>query len=374
MQKRLLLNIVLLLLMLIGYGMTVPENVKTLETGSPAPYFNLPGIDDKTYTLDDFKSSDILVIIFTCNHCPTAQAYEDRIIKLVDDYKNKNVAFVAISPNDPKAVRLDELGYADLSDDLKSMKLRALEKNFNFPYLYDGETQKVSMLYGPVSTPHVFIFDKDRLLRYTGRIDNSEKIALVKTKDTRNALDALLAGQPVPVEKTKTFGCSIKWYDKRDNVKKAFEEWAKEKVSLQDIDLDGIKKLVENNTDYLLFLNVWATWCGPCVAEFPELVEMNRMYRNREFKLVTLSVDEPAKKEKALTFLLGKEASMTNYISISEDIYKIIDIIDEEWQGAIPYTLLIAPKGNVLYRHAGMITNPLEVKREIVNYLGRVYK
>jgi len=374
MQKRLLLNIVLLLLMLIGYGMTVPENVKTLETGSPAPYFNLPDIDDKTYTLDDFKSSDILVIIFTCNHCPTAQAYEDRIIKLVDDYKNKNVAFVAISPNDPKAVRLDELGYADLSDDLKSMKLRALEKNFNFPYLYDGETQKVSMLYGPVSTPHVFIFDKDRLLRYTGRIDNSEKIALVKTKDTRNALDALLAGQPVPVEKTKTFGCSIKWYDKRDNVKKAFEEWAKEKVSLQDIDLDGIKKLVENNTDYLLFLNVWATWCGPCVAEFPELVEMNRMYRNREFKLVTLSVDEPAKKEKALTFLLGKEASMTNYISISEDIYKIIDIIDEEWQGAIPYTLLIAPKGNVLYRHAGMITNPLEVKREIVNYLGRVYK
>ncbi|MBN2412676.1 redoxin domain-containing protein [candidate division KSB1 bacterium] len=364
----------LLTIILTGNGMTIPLNVKKLEIGSPAPNFNLPGVDDKNYTLENFKDADILVVIFTCNHCPTAQAYENRIIELVDDYKNKNVALVAISPNDPKAVRLDELGYTDLSDDLESMKIRAREHNFNFPYLYDGENQKVSMMYGPVSTPHVFIFDKGRLLRYTGRIDDSERINRIKTNDTRNALNALLKGLPVPVERTKTFGCSVKWSDKRDSVRKAFEDWAKEDVILEDIDLEGIKKLVKNDTENLLLLNMWATWCGPCVVEFPVLVEMNRMYRNREFKLVTLSVDDPSIKSKVLTFLKDKQASMTNYISTSDDIYKIIEIVDKEWQGSIPHTILIAPGGKIIYRHIGMIDDPLEVKKEIVNYLGRVYK
>ncbi len=364
----------LMTIILTGTGMTIPVNVKTLKIGSPAPYFDLPGIDDKNYTLENFKEADLLVIIFTCNHCPTAQAYENRIIKLVDDYKNKNVAFVAISPNDPKAVRLDELGYTDLSDDLESMKIRAREHSFNFPYLYDGENQKVSMMYGPVSTPHVFIFDKERLLRYTGRIDDSERINRVTTGDTRNALDALLSGQPVPVERTKTFGCSIKWSDKREGARKAFEDWAKENVILENIDPAGIKNLVKNDTDNLLFLNVWASWCGPCVAEFPALVEMNRMYRNREFKLVTFSVDDTSKRTKVLAFLKDKQASMTNYISTSDDIYKIIEIVDKDWQGGIPHTLLIAPGGKIIYRHVGMIDEPLEVKKEIVEYLGRVYK
>jgi len=367
-------TIVLFTLIFTGTGMTIPENVKTLAIGSPAPFFNLPGVDDKNYTLDSFKHADILVIFFTCNHCPTAQAYEQRIINLVDDYKVKNVAFAAISPNDPLAVRLDELGYSDLNDDLKAMKIRARESRFNFPYLYDGENQKVSMQYGPVSTPHVFIFDGERKLRYTGRIDDSERIKRVTISDTRNALDALLAGQPVPVAKTKTFGCSIKWGDKRDNVQQAFEQWREEQVTLNSLDLDGIKKLVKNESDYLLFLNVWASWCGPCVVEFPELVEMNRMYRNRDFKMVTLSVDEPSKDVKVLSFLKDKQASMTNYISSSEDIYKLIEIVDKKWQGSIPYTLLIAPGGKILYRHVGMMSDTFRTKKEIVNYLGRVYK
>ncbi|HPG41436.1 MAG TPA: redoxin family protein [bacterium] len=364
----------MVMFLFIGYNQLLPAEIKTLEIGSLAPAFNLPGVDGRNYSLQDFESADILVVIFTCNHCPTAQAYEDRIIDLVNDYKNNNVAFVAISPNDPLAVRLDELGYTDLSDDLAAMKLRAAAGNFNFPYLYDGETQRVSMAYGPVSTPHVFIFDKQRLLRYSGRIDDSEKVGQAKIHDTRNALEALLVGQPVPVETTKTFGCSIKWADKRDNVQEALAQWAQEPVTVTDITLDGIKKLVKNDTDDLLFLNVWATWCGPCVAEFPELVEINRMYRNRDFKMVTLSVDDSDKKQSVLNFLKKKQASTTNYISQSDDIYKIIDIVDSKWQGAIPYSLLIAPGGKIIYRHEGSITNPLTTKRAIVEYLGRVYK
>ena len=116
--------------------------------------------DGKTYSLSSFEKSDILVIVFTCNHCPTAQAYEDRIIQLTKDYASKNVSVVAIMPNDPSSINLDELGYTDMGDSFEEMKLRAKEKKFNFPYLYDGANEKVSLAYGPIATPHVFIFDK----------------------------------------------------------------------------------------------------------------------------------------------------------------------------------------------------------------------
>jgi hypothetical protein len=159
----------------------------TLEIGSPAPDFKLPGVDGKTYSLASFRDAEILVIVFTCNHCPTAQAYEDRIKQLATDFKEKKVALVAISSNDPLAVRLDELGYTDMSDGFDDMKIRAKDHHFNFPYLYDGENQKVSLAYGPVATPHVFIFDRRRKLQFAGRIDNSEKPERVTTHDSRDA-------------------------------------------------------------------------------------------------------------------------------------------------------------------------------------------
>jgi len=137
---------------------------KTLAIGAKAPDFSLPGIDGKTYSLESFKAARVLAIVFTCNHCPTAQGYEERIVQLTKDYSSKGVQVVAINPNHPESLRLDELGWSDVGDSFDDMKVRAKEKNFNFPYLYDGETETASNQYGPVSTPHVFVFDQDRLL------------------------------------------------------------------------------------------------------------------------------------------------------------------------------------------------------------------
>jgi peroxiredoxin len=346
---------------------------RTLEIGQSAPDFNLPGVDGKNCKLADFAQAEVLVIIFTCNHCPTAQAYEERIKQLAADYKDKGVALVAISSNDPNAVRLDELGYSDMSDSLEEMKIRAEQRGFKFPYLYDGETQKVSLAYGPVSTPHVFIFDKQRKLRFVGRIDDSEKPERVKSRDTRNAIEALLAGGEVPVEKTKTFGCSIKWAGKREYVKKAFEQWANENVTLEMVDAKGIKELVGNDSGKLRLVNVWATWCGACVLEFDELVAINRMYRGRDFEMITISADSPDRKEKALKFLKQKQASCKNYLFESDDKYLLMESVDEESLGGIPYTLLIKPGGEIIYRRLGLI-DPLELKRAIVEDLGRYYK
>ncbi|NJM24551.1 MAG: redoxin domain-containing protein [Bacteroidia bacterium] len=364
-------NFLLASLMIAAALAVFAEDPMPLPIGSKAPDFSLPGVDGKTYTLNDFSDARILVLVFTCNHCPTAQAYEDRLIQLTADYKSKGVAVVAINPNDPLSVRLDELGYTDLGDTFDEMKIRAKDKQFNFPYLYDGETSATSMKYGPQATPHVFIFDKDRTLRYTGRIDDGEKPGTAKTHDTRNALDELLTDKPVTVEKTKTFGCSIKWPGKRDYAAAAEREWAKEKVTIDELNLDGLKALLKNDGVNYKLVNVWATWCGPCVVEFPHLVDMNRMYRNREFENDHISMDEIDRKPNALNFLIKKQASTKNYI-FTGDKYKLIDALDKKWEGALPYTLFIAPGGTIIYKKQGVI-DPLEMKRTIVEHIGRIY-
>jgi len=352
-------------------GQAAPPAVKTLEIGASAPDFSLPGVDGKTYSLQDFSRSPVLLLIFTCNHCPTAQAYEDRIIQLQADYAPQGVAVVAVSPNDDKAIRLDELGYTDLSDSFEEMKIRAEQKKFAFPYLYDGETQQMSQAYGPVATPQCFLFDQARKLRYLGRIDDSD-VKTVTSHDVRNALDAVLAGKPVPVEKTRTFGCSTKWSDKRPEVARADEKAAQEPVTLSSINEQELRQLVRNETEDLLMINVWATWCGPCVQELPELVAINRMYRGRNFRLVTLSMDDQELQARALKVLQKSHASTTNYISALPTQDALAEALDPQWSGALPYTVLIAPGGKVVFRQENQIV-PAELKGKIVEILGRTY-
>jgi peroxiredoxin len=346
-----------------------PQGLKTLPIGSAAPDFHLPGVDDKTYTLSDFASAKVLVVIFTCNHCPTAQAYEGRVARLQADYRDKGVAVVAISPNNAAAVRLDELGYTDLGDSFEDMKIRAKDHNYTYPYLYDGETQTTARAYGVLATPQVYIFDTERKLRYVGRFDDAETKA-VKSHDAKNAVDAVLAGKPVPVATTRVFGCSTKWIDKQVDAQKSLAKWDGEPVGLESIDLAGVAKLAKNDTKKILLVNLWATWCGPCVAELPELVTMNRMYRGRNFQFVTISMDDLSKREDASKVLKENHVAASNFILKADDRDKFAEALDQEWPGPVPYTLLITPGGKIIYRKAGAI-DPLEVKRAIVAYLGR---
>jgi len=357
----------------ISYGSAAadPPGLTTLPIGAQAPDFQLHGVDGKTYSLADFASAKVLVVVFTCNHCPTAQAYESRIAALHTDYKNQGVAVVAISPNDPAAVRLDELGYTDLGDSFEEMKIRARDHKYPYPYLYDGETQATSRAYGVLATPHVFIFDADRKLRYVGRIDDSE-VKEVKSPDARNAIVALLDGKPVPVEKTRVFGCSTKWSDKQADARKSRERWDAEPVTLEPIDVTGVARIVKEEGKKLTVINVWATWCGPCVDELPELVTMNRMYRGRPFRLVTISLDDLSKQDEALKCLRDHHVAAANFILRTRDRDAFADALDKDWPGPVPYTLIVAPGGKVLYRKVGRI-DALEVKRAIVGYLGRTY-
>lgn len=367
------LTTLLMFFCLVHSAVAQEKPINYLEIGDPAPDFNLPGTDGRNHSLSDYSDYSILVLIFTCNHCPTAQAYEDKLIKMVSDYHSRGVGFVAISPNDPDAVSLSELGYSDLGDDLNDMKIRAKEMSYNFPYLYDGETQEVSLQYGPVATPHVFVFDGERKLRYSGRIDDTEDPYVPpRQQDLKEALDQLLDQQPVKVAQTKTFGCSIKWSWKNEWTEKLKQQWAEEPVTLEEKSLDEIKQLVANPGENYRLINLWATWCGPCLIEMPELVNTNRMYRGRDFEFITISTDKPGKKEKALELLTKMEVSNQNYLYSGDDIYELIEVIDENWKGSLPYTLLIAPGGEKVFAQEGIV-EPFELRKGIVKNLGRYY-
>lgn len=369
-DNRLLRLFVLCVLALAVLPVAAKE-VSTLEIGAPAPELDLPGVDDKTYLLKDFADAKLLVVIFTCNHCPTAQAYEARVAQLEADYRDKGVALVAISPNDPLAVRLDELGYADMGDSFADMKRHAKRRGFKFPYLYDGETQRVSTAFGVLATPHVFIFDQQRRLCYNGRIDDAE-VKTPKSHDARNAIDDLLAGRPVAVPKTRVFGCSTKWADKRELAKKAYEKWDAEPVELKQIDAEELRKFAANKTENYRLINVWATTCVPCMTELPELVTINRMYRQRNFEMATLTIDPPDFQGAALKVLQKKHVSCSNYIFASDDRDALAEALDPAWEGPVPYTLLIAPGGEIVRRWKEEL-DPDEVKSEISTRLGKTY-
>jgi len=357
------------------FSQTVHSEPETLATGSKAPDFSLPGVDGKTYSLDDFRKSPVLVVIFSCNHCPTAQAYEDRIISFSKEYKPKGVDVVMISPNSVDALNYSELGYSDMGDSFDDMKQRASDKGFPFPYLYDGDNQKVALAYGPVATPHCFVFDKERILRYNGRVDGSEKPGTGKGEDLRNAVDALLAGRPVSNPVTKVFGCSVKWAWKNEYTKKLYEQWARLPVTLEEIDVNGVRDLIRNtSSNKLRLINIWATWCGPCKTEFPDLVIIDRMYRGRDFEFITISADKQQRKDDALKFLKSQQASNKNYIFNDDDVYKLIEAVDPDWRGALPFTILIEPGGKIVYKKQDMI-DPHEMKKLIVEnkYIGRYY-
>jgi peroxiredoxin len=364
----------LLAVLLMTLGIASAEEVHpTLALGSPAPDFALPGVDGQIHKLSDYASSPILVVVFTCNHCPIAQMYEKRIQQLATDYKDKGVAVVAIQGNDPQAIRIDELDSSDLSDTLPEMKIRVQYKHLTYPYLYDGDTQKVTRAYGPQATPHVFIFDQQRHLRYEGRIDNSYRTELVKTQDARNAIDALLAHREVAVKHTGVFGCSTKWSEKAAGKQTALEKINEQPVTVEMISKGELAKLRTNPTHQMMLVDFWATWCGSCIVEFADLQDTLRMYGARDYSVVTVSANMPDEQPSVLRFLQKKHATSRNYLFDSQDTASLQTAFDPKWDSAVPYTILLSGDGKVLYKQLGSV-DLLELKRTILANLPSDYK
>lgn len=361
-----------------------PQTPPVMAIGSPVPDFALPGIDGKNHKLADFADSKVLCLIFTCNHCPDAIAAAGRIQQFHVDYREKKVAVVAINSSSPLGLRPDELGYGPHGDSFEEMIPFAQDHGWTLPYLYDGETQTLSATCGAQTTPHVFVFGADRKLAYTGRMDDAARQSgPVEKSYLRDAIDALLAGKPVATPSTRSFGCSTKWAWKKDQVAADQKAWESKPVGLEKLDLDTARKLRANASGNVRLINFWSTTCGPCVAEFPDLVDTYRRFQNRSFDMVTISLDPIEDEAKVRKFLEKHHAALSdrsrpaltkeqrtsnNYLFAGDNIDQLAEAIDTQWTGAQPHTILLSPKGEVLWRSTQEI-DPVELRRQVAKAL-----
>jgi thiol-disulfide isomerase/thioredoxin len=335
-----------------GWG-EAPSTV--LPIGSPAPELALPGVDGHVHKLSDYSSSKVLAVVFLCNHCTSSQLYEERIERLATDYRNKGVTVLAIEAEPRDSASAADLAYSDVGDSLEDMKVRAAYRHFSFPYLSDGETQKVARLFGASVTPQIFIFDQARKLQYEGRIDDSITGSLVKTTDARSAIEALLLNKVVATPVTVAVGSPLRWATPSLAAEALVERTKQEAepVRIALVGADGLTKLRTNGTGKLLLVNFFATWCGPCVSEFPDLIATYRMYRGRNFGLTTVSSNEPEEQADVLKFLQKMHASSTNLLFGTTDTYGLQAAFDPNMGAAVPFTVLMAPNGDILFQQQG---------------------
>lgn len=379
-MKRIILLIIPILCNL-AFANEIP---KVLPIDSPIPAFSLPGIDGKTHTDKTYADAKVLCIIFTSNHCPDSVAAASRMEKIHQDYKEKGVALVAVSSNNPIALRPDELGYSPYGDSFEEMKPFADSHGWTFPYLYDAADQKFAIACGAQSTPHVFVFDSERKLRYTGRMDDAARSpGPVEKSYLRDALDALLEGKEIKEPVTRSFGCSTKWLFKADSVIKDQKAWEAMPVTLDELDEPLAKKIRENKSGNVRVINFWSTTCGPCVAEFPSLVDTYRRFQNRNVDFISISMDPIAQKAKAKKFLESRHAALSNrtkpsmekegrtsnnYIWNGDNPDKLAEAIHPEWSGALPFTVIISPEGKVLWTHSEEV-DVVELRTQILKGL-----
>jgi peroxiredoxin len=334
----------------------------------------LPGVDGKVHKLSNYASSKVLVVVFTCDHCPNAQMYEGRVTQLYNDYKDKGVAVVAISPNDPKAIRIDELDSSDVSDTLDEMKIRVAYKHLQYPYLYDGDTEAVSRAYGPQASPHIFIFDQQRKLRYEGAIDDSYRIEFVKRHYALDAINALLADQEVAVKHTGAFGCSTKWSDKEAANVAFMEKLNAQPVSVDTVSGDALKALHKNADGNVRLIQFWSTRCSECLKEFAGIQDVYRMYSDRNFELVVVSMNKPDEKPVVTQWLEKAHATSRNLLFDSENTAALQKAFDPKWEAGpeVPYTILLDADGNVLYQTDKQV-DQLKLRRTILANLPSAY-
>jgi peroxiredoxin len=300
---------------------------KALDIGDKAPGFEaIIGIDGKNHSLRDYQRAKVVVICFTCNHCPIAVAYENRFLRFTSQYKDKGVEFVAINVNNIEADKLDK------------MRSRAIKKGFNFDYLYDS-SQSVGRAYGATVTPHLFVLGQDRKIAYMGPFDNSLNPNNVTHNYVPDAVDSLLLGQSVTVAEAKQFGCAIEY--ERTTKKADRSKAAKETVVLRTVDKSGFEKVVKQHRGKVVFVDFWGTWCINCLKRFPHTIALHRQYQKDGLRVISVALEfEPTEtKDKVLDQLKKQKATFDNLLS-DEPLEDAIETFNIKGGGLPEYWLL----------------------------------
>ncbi|MGH9843168.1 MAG: redoxin domain-containing protein [Blastocatellia bacterium] len=345
----------------------------SLAMGKPAPDFTLKDLSGQLHSLQSYRGKTA-VVVFLSTECPFSNAYHERLLGIAKEYASRNVALIGVNSHPTESV--------------EEIRQHAKQNLLDFPLLKD-EGSKIADAYGATRTPEVFVVDPAGMLRYHGRIDNAKDVTRVKRNDLREALDEMLTGKAVSQPETKSFGCPIKMIRKganaeasagkaesrpaspslpfansfvpqkkpaakRPTVKKAAASGFTPKVGL--LKPADFAKYKDSLKGQVLVLNFWATWCGPCVAEFPEFVALDAKYRDKGLKMVGISADDTTDlKTKVTAFLKEQKAPFENFVQDTDDPQEMIDVVDKDWAGILPATFVFDKQGNVIYKRYGII-------------------
>jgi peroxiredoxin len=344
------------------------QAVSTLTVGAAAPEFELKDLSGQPHALKNYRGK-LTVITFLSARCPISNAYKDRVKALAEDYVKQGVAFLGIN--------------ASADEPLDEVRAHAEQNNFSFTILKD-EGNIVADAYAAERTPKVYVIDAEGVLRYQGRIDSSHNPRLVKRQDLRAALDELLAGKPVSVGSTQAMGCILQREEGTQNLaqsktakpavtkpvatkpaagkpaaaksaaKPATAVAAGPKVPLLKPAAFGA--LIKQSQGKVLVINFWATWCGPCVAEFPELVKIDLAYRDKGVRMVGITADDLEDlKTKVIPFLREQKAEYENFLQDTDDPQQMVDVVMKDWPGVLPATFVYDKTGKLVWHRFGII-------------------
>ncbi|MCI0523908.1 MAG: redoxin domain-containing protein [Acidobacteria bacterium] len=316
--------------------------------GQPAPDFTLADLNDQSHSLKDYRGKTV-VVSFISARCPISNAYKDRIRAVADEYGKRGVAFLGVNSNSDES--------------LEEMRAYAAKNNLTFTILKDPGNV-VADEYAAERTPKVYVIDGEGVLRYQGRIDNSQNLRMVKRNDLREALNEMLSGKPVSVAETKALGCLIKRVQDISVVPaKAPPAQPKSAdpivAALKPADFAKFKDSAKGK---VLVINFWATWCGPCIAEFPEFVALDAKYRDKGVKFVGITADDPADVQpKVIPFIKKQKVAFDIVLQDTDDPQEMIDQINKDWPGVLPATFVYDKQGNLAYSRFGIIDRNLLV-------------
>src|SRR5215470_9214114 len=369
-MRRLLVGIVLPVALFAALNAQPSANVTAAAAvGAPAPDFTLADLSGKSHALKDYRGKTV-VISFISARCPISNAYKERIRAVADEYSKRDVAFLGVNSNADESV--------------EEMRAYAAKNNLDFTILKD-KGNVVADAYAAERTPKVYVIDGEGVLRYQGRIDNSQNPSLVKRNDLREALNEMLAGKPVSVADTRALGCMIKRVQDakaapaKVSAKTTAEQPAPNpkavpvKVSAKTTAAQSAPKIgtlkpadfnkfKDSARGKVLVLNFWATWCGPCVAEFPELVALDEKYRDKGVKLVGITADDPSDVQpKVIPFIKKQKVKFDIVLQDTDDPEQMMNQITKDWNGVIPATFVYDKQGNLAYSHFGIIDRDLLV-------------